>query len=194
MPLNNQAIGICYRKQKGRSSASTVVAQRSDSTRPSPMSSCSGSGSSGRGSRKQAADRCICTAEQLKKSMMFRCAFCCELAGVKRIKTETDSEWDPSSPGREDVLQSVKTPQSGDSNATLKSSSSGSVLATPSSASNTEKSDAGSSVLTTPKFAGQTEPANVIDYSPSRATGLELEDRKQGIFKRDKAGDDDDRY
>lgn len=120
--------------------------------------------------------------------------FLLRLAGVKRIKTETDSEWDPSSPGREDVLQSVKTPQSGDSNATLKSSSSGSVLATPSSASNTEKSDAGSSVLTTPKFAGQTEPANVIDYSPSRATGLELEDRKQGIFKRDKAGDDDDRY
>ena len=33
-----------------------------------------------------------------------------------------------------------------------------------------------------------------IDYSPSYATGNELEDRKAGIFNRDKAGDDDDRY
>ena len=31
-------------------------------------------------------------------------------------------------------------------------------------------------------------------YSPSYATGNELEDRKAGIFNRDKAGDDDDRY
>ncbi len=48
-------------------------------------------------------------------------------------------------------------------------------------------------MLTTPKFAGQTEPADPIDYS-QRNRGKELQDRKAGLFKRDKAGDDDDRF
>ena len=52
----------------------------------------------------------------------------------------------------------------------------------------------GSSVLTTPKFAGQTSPASGLDYSPTRATGKELEDRKRGLFKRPRAGDDDNAY
>ena len=55
-------------------------------------------------------------------------------------------------------------------------------------------SNAGSSVLTTPKFAGQTSPAAGLDYSPTRAIGQELEDRKKGDYKRHKAGDDDDAY
>ena len=101
---------------------------------------------------------------------------------------ETDSEWDPQSPSREHVLKSVKTPQSDNSNATKDEGAS--VKSTP---TNAEQSD-GSSVLTTPKFAGQTDFAEVVDYSPSRATGKELEDRKKGIFKREKPGDDDDRY
>ena len=64
----------------------------------------------------------------------------------------------------------------------------------PPESSVTSPSNGGSSVLTTPKFAGQTSPAEGVDYSPSRATGQELEDRKNGICKRLKAGDDDDRY
>ena len=52
----------------------------------------------------------------------------------------------------------------------------------------------GSSVLTTPKFHGQTEPAENVDYSPTYATGNELKDRKNGIFKRPRAGDDDDAF
>ena len=53
-----------------------------------------------------------------------------------------------------------------------------------------------STVQTTPKFAGQTEPAEVVDYSPTRATGLELEHRRQGIFLRPHhaLGDDDYPY
>ena len=53
---------------------------------------------------------------------------------------------------------------------------------------------AGSSVMTTPKWAGQTSPGQAIDYSPTYAKGNELADRKEGKYKRDKAGDDDDAY
>ena len=62
------------------------------------------------------------------------------------------------------------------------------VLSTP--------SNGGSSVLTTPKFDGQTGPVEVVDgaYSPTRAQGLELQDRKGGFYKRPRAGDDDDAY
>ena len=53
----------------------------------------------------------------------------------------------------------------------------------------------GSSVLTTPRFAGQTEPAEALEgYSPTYAEGEELKDRKQGHYKRPRAGDDDDAY
>ena len=122
---------------------------------------------------------------------MFKCAFCTETAGVKRVKTETDSEWDPFSPSRKEVIDSVATPQSGGNPPSFDSQAT--VYESQVSAATSRRS-AGSSVLTTPKFAGQTSPAVVLDYSPTRATGKELEDRKKGVFKRTKPGDDDDAY
>ena len=62
------------------------------------------------------------------------------------------------------------------------------------SLTNTEEDGFFSSVLTTPKFAGQTSPTIPLDYSPTRATGKELEDRKDGIYLRPRAGDDNDAY
>ena len=48
--------------------------------------------------------------------------------------------------------------------------------------------------MTTPRFVGQTEPAEIVDYEPTKAKGEELKDRKNGLFKRTKPGDDDDAY
>ena len=142
-------------------------------------------GGSGTAAGKQKAMACICTDEQKRFSSMFKCAFCCEMAGVKRIKTETDSEWDPYSPSRKSVIESVPTPKSIDSNAT-------NLPDDPPNTPSVRAPSYASSVLTTPKFGD--EPAIAIDYSPFRATGKELEDRKNGIFLREKPGDDDDRY
>jgi hypothetical protein len=106
------------------------------SLRMASSSHSQGTGASEHTAGKQKAVECICTEEQLKKSMMFRCAFCCDRNGVKHVKTETDSEWDPQSPSREHVLKSVKTPQSDDSTATKEEGAS--VKSTP---TNAEQSD-----------------------------------------------------
>ena len=50
-------------------------------------------------------------------------------------------------------------------------------------------------MLTTPKLTGQVAPAIVVDgYEETRATGQEAVDRKAGVYKRERPGDDDDAY
>ena len=55
-------------------------------------------------------------------------------------------------------------------------------MSTPHSAGSTQpvglESEYGSSVMTTPKQPGQVEPAIAIDYSPKRADGDVLKERK----------------
>ena len=106
----------------------------------------------------------------------------------KRVKTETDSDWDPNSPARKDVIDNCSTPKSSDTPKTPSSlGRTVSLAETPPSVHSVEASH-GSSVLNTPKFLDQTEPAEAINYSPTHASGKELEDRKSGIYKRPKAG------
>ena len=166
------------------------------------------SGSSGGGGApphwaagKMKAVGCTCTDEQKAARHAFQqCAWCCDQDGVKREKTETDSGWDGTSPNRDDAVKHVLTPRT---NATTESE-----VSTPADQNVGNLADAGqdddpdaapgidygSSNMTTPKFKGQTEPAYVIEgYSPTRAIGQELKDRKAGEYKRTRAecGDDD---
>ena len=50
-----------------------------------------------------------------------------------------------------------------------------------------------SSVLTTPKAMGQTSPGVAIDYSPKRADGDELYERKKARSRREDTDDDDEK-
>ena len=47
---------------------------------------------------------------------MGQCAWCYDVRGVKKPRTETDSNWDPSSPtSKKRMLDAAATPQSGSS-------------------------------------------------------------------------------
>ena len=57
---------------------------------------------------KEPVTSCIC-------ENMGNCVWCYEDKGLKRPKTETDSNWDPTSPSKYSTLDAVATPQSGTS-------------------------------------------------------------------------------
>ena len=134
------------------------------------------------------------------KSGSTKCskACCVVQPSVKTPSGEDSPKWSAALAARMEAPEPIAQPDFGDFGSPDKTSPAKEGVSHPSPASTvlSTPSVGGSSVLTTPKFEGQAGPVEVLDgaYSPTYATGLELEDRKRGIFKRERAGDDDDAY
>ena len=110
---------------------------------------------------KQPVITCIC-------NNTGKCAWCYESKGAKRPKTETDSNWDPSSPGKQSVIDSVPTPQS-------RSSAGGSTTVPPT------PSSMGSSTLSDEPNEKEKEVGAILTEAldgHEKATGAELAQRK----------------
>ena len=101
-----------------------------------------------------------------------KCAWCYEIKGIKRPKTETDSNWDPTSPDRKSVIDSVSTPRS-------RSSAAGLSTAPPTPSSHA--SSMGSSTLSDEPNEKEKEAGTILTEALDghvKATGAELARRK----------------